>query len=69
MTHPEEVPTLTLPREDMMRLVMAFRAGAGLLRRVREMQGSLSFRRRRARRAPRSDCAVQRTAEDDAGRR
>ncbi|NKS35218.1 hypothetical protein GS488_05900 [Rhodococcus hoagii] len=43
MTHPEDVPTLTLPREDMMRLVMAFRAGAGLLRRVREMQGRSAF--------------------------
>lgn len=44
MTHPVEVPTLSLPREDMMRYAALFRAGADILRLLREKQGRSAFR-------------------------
>ena len=43
MMRPDEVPTLELPREDMMRIGMAFRAAAGLLRVIREREGRSAF--------------------------
>ncbi|AHK35486.1 hypothetical protein Pd630_LPD10036 (plasmid) [Rhodococcus opacus PD630] len=43
MTNTEEVPVLSLPREDLMRLVMAMRVGADVLRRAREKSGRSAF--------------------------
>lgn len=43
MTSMEEVPTLSLPREDMMRLAMALRSAGTILRQIRETRGRSAF--------------------------